>query len=149
MKLEVIHIELAEANDFVAKHHRHHQPVAGHRFSIGCQSEGKLIGVAIIGRPVARLQDDGQTLEVNRVATDGTKNACSILYGAARRACFALGYKRLITYTLPSEGGASLRGAGWKLLGDAGGGSWKRKDRVRNDDHPLQTKLKWEACQTP
>lgn len=145
MKLEIIHVELAEANAFVARHHRHHKPVPGHRFSIGALSSGNLVGVAIIGRPVARMQDDGLTLEVNRVATDGTKNACSVLYGAARRACFALGYKRLITYTLPTEGGASLRGAGWKLLGVAGGGKWSRKDRVRTDEHPLQEKLKWEA----
>jgi hypothetical protein len=149
MKLEIVHVKLADANAFVARHHRHHKPVPGHKYSIGVESSGVLVGVAIIGRPVARLQDDGLTLEVNRVATDGTKNACSILYGAARRACFALGFKRLITYTLPSEGGASLRGAGWKLLGSAGGGKWSRTNRLRDDDHPTQTKLKWEATTTP
>lgn len=146
MKLQIVHIELGEANAFVAKYHRHHSPVTGHRFSIGCVNGDALVGVAIIGRPVARMQDDGLTLEVNRVATDGTKNACSILYGAARRACFALGYKRLVTYTLPSEGGASLRGAGWKCLGIAGGGKWSRNSRPRSDEHPLQEKLKWEAA---
>src|ERR1700734_1687030 len=98
--LELIHIELSEANAFVERHHRHHKPVIGHRFSIGVLQGDVVVGVAIIGRPVARMMDDGLTLEVNRVATDGTKNACSILYGAARRACFALGYKRLVTYTL-------------------------------------------------
>jgi hypothetical protein len=144
--LEIIHIELAEANAFVEKHHRHHKPVTGHRFSFGVLSRRReLVGVAIIGRPVARLQDDGLTLEVNRVATDGTPNACSALYGAARRACFALGYKKLITYTLQTESGSSLNGAGWKCLGLAGGGKWTRKDRPRSDDHPLQAKLKWEA----
>jgi hypothetical protein len=146
MKLAIVHIELAEANAFVEKHHRHHRPVTGHRFSMGCVDGRILVGVVIIGRPVARLEDDGLTLEVNRVATDGTKNACSILYGAARRACFALGYKRLITYTLPSEGGVSLRASGWKLLGVAGGGTWTRNSRPRSDDHPLQEKLKWEAA---
>lgn len=146
MKLHVIHIELCEANEFVAKYHRHHKPVVGHRFSIGLLADEALVGVAIIGRPLSRHMDDGLTLEVNRVATDGTANACSMLYGACRRACFALGYKRLITYTLPTESGSSLRAAGWKLLGVAGGGSWKRKDRARSDDHPLQEKLKWEAA---
>jgi hypothetical protein len=144
--LSIIHIELAEANAFVGKHHRHHRPVVGHRFSIGVTNpKGELVGVAILGRPVARLMDDGLTLEVNRVATDGTDNACSALYGASRRACFALGYKRLVTYTLPTESGSSLRGAGWKCLGAAGGGKWTRNTRQRADDHPLQAKLKWEA----
>ena len=105
--------------------------------------------VAIVGRPVSRMLDDGNTLEVNRVATDGTKNACSALYGAARRATFALGYTRLVTYTLPEEGGASLRGAGFKLLGEAGGGSWSRTSRPRVDTAPLQGKFRWEAVAIP
>lgn len=146
MSLEIIHVELEEANTFVLNHHRHHQPARGHKFSIGCVDGEKLVGVAIIGRPVSRHMDDGLTLEVNRVATDGTKNASSMLYGAARRACFALGYKRLVTYTLPTESGASLRGAGWKVLGTAKGGSWSRNGRERSDDHPLQKKIKWEAA---
>lgn len=143
--LEVVHVELKEANAFVSAHHRHHKPVAGHRFSIGLLSGGELVGVAILGRPVSRMLDDGLTLEVNRVATDGTKNACSALYGAARRACFALGYKRLVTYTLPTESGSSLRGAGWKCLGMAGGGKWTRNSRERFDERNCQPKLRWEA----
>ncbi len=144
--LNIIHIELAEANSFVVKHHRHHKPVAGHRFSIGVTNRNcELVGVAILGRPVSRIMDDGLTLEVNRVATDGTHNACSALYGASRRACFALGYKRLVTYTLTTESGSSLKGAGWKCLGAAGGGRWSRNNRERLDYHPLQKKLKWEA----
>lgn len=149
MKLTIEKIELGTANDFVAFHHRHHKAVVGHKFSFGVFTEDNLVGVAIIGRPVSRMQDDGMTLEVNRVATDGTKNACSMLYGAARRACFALGYKRLITYTLPTEGGVSLRAAGWKLLGTAGGGKWSRKGRERSDEHPTQQKLKWEFSKHP
>jgi len=144
-KLDIVPCDLAEANAFVQRHHRHHQPVPGHKFSIAVVEGDTVRGIAIVGRPTARMSDDGLTLEVVRVATDGTKNACSALYGACRRAVFALGYKRLITYTLPEEGGASLRGAGWKLLGEAGGGSWSRKDRPRVDKHPLQRKLKWEA----
>lgn len=143
--LSIVPCELAEANEFIRQHHRHHQPVPGHKFSLAVTDGETVRGVAVVGRPVARTLDDGMTLEVNRVATDGTKNACSALYGACRRAVFALGYKRLITYTLPEEGGASLRGAGWKLLGEAGGGTWNRKDRPRVDKHPIQKKLKWEA----
>jgi len=145
MALELIPMTLAEANEFVRRHHRHHKPVPGSKFQIGVAEGEKVVGVAIVGRPVARLLDDGWTLEVNRVATDGTKNASSMLYGACRRAAWALGYRRLITYTLPEEGGASLRAAGWKLIGERGGGSWNRNGRPRVDLHPLQRKLLWEA----
>lgn len=146
MKLIIIPLPLEEANELVSRWHRHHKPTPGHKFSIGIADEESIVhGAAIVGRPVARMLDDGLTLEVNRVATDGTKNACSQLYGACRRAAFALGYKRLITYTLPEESGASLRAAGWKLLGVAGGGKWNRPERPRVDLHPLQEKLKWEA----
>lgn len=144
MSLKVVPIELAEANAFVTKHHRHHRAVVGHRFSLGAAADGKIVGVAIVGRPVARGNQDGWTVEVNRVATDGEANCCSFLYGAARKAAFALGYTRIITYTLPEEGGASLRGAGFKLLGERGGGSWTTPSRPRVDKHPLQTKLLWE-----
>lgn len=145
-RLVVVPIPLDEANAFVREHHRHHQPVVGHKFSIAAAIADKVVGVAITGRPVARHHDDGWTLEVNRCCTDGTKNACSFLYGAAWRATRALGYRRLITYTLASEGGASLRGSGWRVVGEAGGGTWNRADRPRVDKHPLQTKICWEAC---
>ena len=145
-KLSIVPLDLAEANEFVRLNHRHHKPAVGHKFSLGVADEaGQVRGVAIVGRPVARMSDNGWTLEVNRVATDGTPNACSALYGAAWRAARALGYKRLITYTLPEEGGTSLRGAGWKCLGEAGGGSWSRTSRPRVDTAPLQTKLCWEV----
>ena len=109
----------------------------------------EVVGVAIVGGPVARLLDDGWTLEVNRCCTNGTKNACSKLYANAWQAAKALGYTKLITYTLASEGGASLRGAGWRCLGEATtkvGQGWNVKSRPRVDTHPLQQKLKWEAC---
>ena len=138
-------ITLAEANEFVRLHHRNHAPVVGHKFSIAVSDGDKVRGVAIIGRPVARLLDNGWTLEVNRVATDGSKNACSMLYGAAWRAAKAMGYKRLITYTLPHEGGASLRAAGWVCIGEAGGGNWNVRSRPRIDTQHQQTKLRWEA----
>ena len=148
-KLTVVPLPLDEANAFVKQHHRHHRPTVGHKFSLGVADEtGTIRGVAIVGRPVARMLQDGLTLEVNRVATDGCPNACSALYGAARRACFALGYRRLITYTLATEPGTSLRGAGWKLLGERGkpnGRSWNMPGRPRVDKHPTQMKLLWEA----
>lgn len=145
MPLMIAPCELKEANEFVRLHHRHHQPVVGHKFSLSVIEGERVCGVAIVGRPVARMLDDGWTLEVNRVATDGTRNACSALYGAARRACFALGYRRLVTYTLPSESGASLRGAGWKLLGAAGGGNWNCASRPRVDSEHQQQKFRWEV----
>ncbi|MGF6444368.1 XF1762 family protein [Paraburkholderia youngii] len=155
--LTIVPISLDEANAFVTAHHRHHGPVAGHKFSIAvadpfsadsiAMQEPQVCGVAIVGRPVARGNDDGWTLEVNRCCTDGTRNACSVLYGAAWRAARALGYSRLITYTLPAEGGASLRGAGWRLLGVRGGGNWNTPARPRIDtDQMLRgQKLLWEA----
>lgn len=144
--LTIVPCTLAVANQWVTALHRHHQKVVGHKFSLGVQDKsGCLHGVCIVGRPVARRLDDGWTLEVTRCCTDGTKNACSALYGAARRAAFALGFKKLVTYTLKEEGGGSLRGAGWKCIGEAGGGSWNVPSRPRVDKHPLQTKLRWEA----
>ena len=146
MRLTVYPCHLDEANLFVRRHHRHHGPVVGHKFSLSvADSEGLCRGVAIVGRPVSRMLDDGLTLEVYRVATDGTPNACSALYGACRRATFALGYKRLVTYTLASESGVSLNAAGWKTLGVAGGGSWCRESRPRIDKHPTQRKIRWEV----
>ena len=146
-KFELVAIPLAEANAFVEQHHRHHQPVVGHKFSLGCALDGEVIGVAIVGRPVARRLDNGLTLEVNRCATDGTANACSWLYGRAWKAAQALGYHRLITYTLPEEGGASLNGAGWRCVGRKGKkdeSGWSSSGRPRVDKHPLQMKLRWE-----
>jgi hypothetical protein len=157
MSLVIVSTTLAEANAFVSQHHRHHKPVTGHKFSIAAADAGFWLidtrapivcGVAIIGRPVARGNDDGMTLEVNRCCTDGTRNACSMLYGAAWRATKAMGYRRLITYTLPAEGGASLRAAGWTLIGERGGGNWNTPGRPRIDtDAALRgQKLLWEVA---
>lgn len=147
MTLEVVPITLAEANAFVTQHHRHHGPVVGHRFSLAVADQaGDVRGVAIIGRPVARRLDNGLTLEITRVATDGCKDACSALYGAARRAAFALGYRKLVTYTLASENGASLRAAGYRVVGEVTGRSWSCASRPRVDKHPMQNKLRWEAA---
>lgn len=144
MKLSHIRIELSEANDFVAEHHRHHKPVQGHLFSLGAVLGEKIVGVAIVGRPVSRHRDDGMTAEVTRLCTDGTKNACSFLYGAAARAAFALGFTRIGTYILASEPGTSLTATGWRLIGETDGRSrfgGAGRPRVEN---PVQKKLLFE-----
>lgn len=137
-------LDFATAADFVRLHHRHHTPPAGHKFSLGCIKGAELVGVVIVGRPVSRMRDNGETLEVTRLCTDGTPNACSFLYGAAARACFALGYRRIGTYILKSEPGTSLTAAGWKLIGERGGKSWSREWRPRDDKAPLEPKLLFE-----
>lgn len=103
MGLTLTPITLAEANAFVKQHHRHHQPTTGHIVSVAVSDDEKVRGVAIVGRPVARMLDDGFTAEVNRCCTDGAHNACSMLYRAAWRAVRALGYRKLITYTLQEK----------------------------------------------
>lgn len=142
--LIIVPVELGEANAFVTQHHRHHQPVVGHKHSMGAILNDAVVGVVIIGRPVSRMRDDGLTLEVTRLCTDGTKNACSFLYGAAARYAFAAGYKRIGTYILNTENGASLKASGWRLIGERGGGSWSVPSRPRVDKHPTQGKLLWE-----
>lgn len=145
LKLHIVPIIQREAMAYIERHHRHHKPPRGSIFQIAVADEDNEIrGVAMVGRPVSRVLQDGWTLEVNRVATDGARNACSMLYGACWRTAKALGYRRLVTYTLPEEGGASLRGAGFTLLGQAGGGSWSSDNRPRVDLHPLQVKFRWE-----
>lgn len=137
---------LREASKFVALHHRHHKPPQGGLFAVACAVDGdkEPCGVVIVGKPIARMIDDGWTVEATRVCTLGNRNACSMLYRAAWRAARAMGYRRLITYTLADEGGASLRAAGFRLIGEAGGGSWNRATRPRVDMHPTQKKLRWE-----
>lgn len=141
--MNVSHVELRDANAFIAELHRHHKPVQGHRFSIGANHGGKLVGVAVVGRPVARLTDQRTVVEVTRLATDGTKNACSFLYAAAARAAFELGYSRIQTFILASEPGTSLVASGWECLGTCGGGTWVRKNRDRRTDQPMELKTKY------
>jgi len=143
--LELVPITLKEANAFVERYHRHHKPVVGHKFSVAASDGKNIVGVAIVGRPVSRYLDDGWTLEVNRLCTDGTKNACSFLYSAAWRAARNMGYKKLITYIMQSENGASLRASGWKCVGEAGGLKWTGKRRPEVDLYPQQMKLRFEV----
>ena len=119
--MQLAPITLKAANEFVSSYHRHHRASVGHKFSIGVKENDRLVGVAICGRPVSRILDDGYTLEINRLCTDGTHNACSMLYAASARAAKAMGYKRIITYILESEPGTSLAAAGFQNEGEAGG----------------------------
>jgi len=150
MSLRHQRIEFEAAAAFVSEHHRHHTPPTGHFFSIAAFDGDRLCGVVMVGRPVARARQDGLTAEVTRLCTDGTRNACSFLYGRASRAALALGFRRLGTYTLKSEGGASLRAAGWRVVAEVKGRSWSCPSRPRTDKHPTEDKLLWEpANDTP
>ena len=145
MSPEIVPMYIGDARTFVERHHRHHPPPQGGLFAVGAASGGDVIGVAIVGRPLARRLQDGWTAEVTRLCVlEGYPNACSMLFAACWRATRALGWRRLITYTLPVESGASLRGAGWRLVGERGGGTWNRKDRPRVDRAPTGQKLLWE-----
>jgi hypothetical protein len=147
--LQLRPISLRVANEFVAANHRRHGPVCGHKFAVAvADGRGAVRGVAIAGRPVARLLDSGWRLEVVRVATDGTPNVCSMLYGATARAGVAIGYRRedILTYTLASEAGASLRAAGWVQVAITNGSSWDRPSRPRTDHHPTTDKIRWHAA---
>lgn len=146
IRLRVIPIELKEANALVAALHRHHQPCQGHRFSLGViDDDDNLRGAIIIGRPVARLAGHPRVvLEVTRLVTDGTPNACSMLYAAAARVGKALGYARIQTYILEEETGVTLKATGWECEGAAGGGQWKHTDgKPRRTDQPIGAKARW------
>ena len=144
MSLYVVPCDVRVANDFVSRHHRHHGPVQGAKFTAAVALGDDIVGVAVVGRPVARHLDDGFTVEITRVATDGTRNACSMLYGAAWRIARELGYRRVVTYTLESESGASLRAAGYRLAEPVRGRSWSCPSRPRQDKTEIENRLRWE-----
>jgi hypothetical protein len=132
--LKIRPVSLKAAQEYVRDYHRHNKPPVGHKFSIGLYDSDRLVGVATAGRPVARMLDDGLTLEVTRTCTDGTRNANSMLYGAIVRAATALGYARCVTYTQHDESGASLRGAGWTPVQElAPRAGWTAPSRPRED----------------
>lgn len=145
-KLNLQPITLKEAQCFVELNHSHHGAPIGWLFGVAVNDGEKIVGVAMAGRPVARMFDDGWTVEITRCCTDHTQHVASKLYGALVRAARALGYTRVITYTLKSESGDSLKAAGWKVIAEAGGGSWHRKSRPRVDTHPTEQKLLWEPA---
>ena len=135
---------LKEANEYVQKFHRHHKPTTGHKFSIKLvDSDGDIVGVAICGRPVSRYLDDGVTLEINRLCTNGERNACSMLYGACVRIAKNMGYDRVITYILASEDGASLKASNFICEGEAGGEVWTGKRSGRDNGVPKEKKTRW------
>jgi len=159
MRLELVPLTLTEAHAFVEGHHRHHDRDESGRFAIGAARVRVVVAVAIVGRAKARLLDaDDYTAEVTRLCSIETGRfadsagklhascACSMLYAACWRAWRAMGGRRLVTYILPEEGGISLEAAGWTCVGEAGGGSWDRKDRPRVDEHPTQLKIRWERA---
>lgn len=142
--MKIVHLELAEANAFVLALHRHHKPVVGHRFSLGLLDNDRLCGVAIVGRPVARMTDPRTVAEVTRLCTDGTKNACSHLYAAAARAARALGFSKIQTFILATEPGTSVAAAGWDFETISDGGDWNRPSRgARRTDQPMTPKVRW------
>jgi hypothetical protein len=143
--LKVRPMTLRAARAYVTEHHRHHRAPQGGLFAVGVEAGGVLVGCAIVGKPVARMLNDDLTVEITRCCTDGTRNACSFLYRVCVRVAHAMGYRRVLTYTLASESGASLRGAGFEVTANSGGGSWSRPSRSRIDKHPTQMKLRWEA----
>lgn len=143
MPLKLVPITLKEANELVGQEHRHHKPTVGHKFSIGVVKDGKLVGAVIVGRPVARMTDFHTIAEVTRLVTDGTRNACSILYAAAARAAQAMGYERIQTFVLDSEPATSLRAASWTFDGLTEGGQWKHTAGPRRQDQPICPKQRW------
>jgi hypothetical protein len=143
--LEIVPMTLRDARKWVDMVHRHHPPPAGGLFAVGLADDAKIVGAAIVGRPVARGCQDGWTAEVTRVAVkEFVQNGNSKLYAACWRAARSLGYRKLITYTLETEPGTGVKAAGWKMVGAVRGRSWHTPSRPRIDKHPLQNKLRWE-----
>lgn len=149
MTLKLVPVSHSEANEFVRSFHRHNKPTVGHIFSLAVSDGDRLVGVCIVGRPVSRMLQDGETLEVLRCCViDGSpKGACSYLYSRAWKAASALGWSKLITYTLTSESGSSLRGAGWKVIGvspAATGKAWQNRPGREWQAVVGQDKFRWE-----
>lgn len=146
MALHLQPISYGEACAFIRLHHRHLLPPQGWKFGVAVNDGERVVGVVTMGRPVARGLDDGLTLEVTRCCTDGTPHVASKLYAAVARAARALGYRRVVTYTLKEEAGTSLKAAGWRVLWETTGGSWDCPSRRRVDMHPTGQKVLWEAA---
>lgn len=140
--MNIIPISLSQANEYVTVYHRHHKAVRGCKFCIALKSEDEIVGVAICGRPVSRYYDNGTTLEINRLCTNGQKNACSMLYGACCRIAKEMGYKKIITYILESENGASLKASNFICEGIAGGKIWTGSRR-KDNGVPKEMKQRW------
>lgn len=143
--MEAVPITLRAANAFVKEHHRHSLPAAGCRFAIGCEADGKLVGVAIAGRPVARRLDDGHTLEITRVCSTGERNVNSFLYARVARIAKMMGYRRVITYSLEAECGSSLKAVGARITGEVKPQEWSVPSRPRKSQEVYkEAKARWE-----
>lgn len=143
MRIEAVPLSQAQANEYVARYHRHHDPVRGDKFRVGASINGELAGVVQVGRPVARMLDDGKTVEVVRLCTNGEKDVCSFLYGKAARIAKELGYEKIITYILDTEPGTSLKAAGWIEEQKTKGGEWTRPSRKRATTAPTAPKRRY------
>lgn len=141
--LSIKPIHLKNAKEFVRLYHRHNIPPVGGKFAVSCYDGNRLCGVAICGRPTARRSDDGKTLEIYRNCTDGTFNACSKLYGACCRVAKIMGYQRIVTYTLESETGTSLKASGFQYEGESGGIAWTGERRRDYYISPEEMKSRW------
>jgi len=141
--LTIVPINFRQACSFVRANHRHHGPPQGQKFSIAVAENGLLVGVSIVGRPVSRHLDDGKTLEVTSLCTDGSANACSKLYAASWRVGREMGYQKMITYILCTESGISLLASGWVCEGLAGGGNWNKPGRPRVNSDNQQPKKRF------
>lgn len=145
--MKIVPLTLAQANELVERLHRHHKKCQGHRFSLGLETDGVLVGAVIVGRPVARGCDPYLTAEVTRLVTNGTKNACSALYGAAARVCKEMGFTKIQTYILEEESGVSLRASGWTKVGETASGDWNHSAQYagkRRTDQPMCIKHRYE-----
>lgn len=142
--LSIVPITLIEAKRFIEQFHRHHCPPVGHRWSIGVANMKGLCGVAVCGRPVARRLPADSLLEINRLATDGTQNACSKLYGTCAAIAKLMGFRDIETAILESESGISLKAAGYQFRRVTRGGTWNRPARGgRRTDQPDCPKHIW------
>ena len=146
--MKLVPLTFRQASAIVVQYHRHNKPVTGGRFCLGAEHNGLLVGVAIVGRTIARLLHTDLTAEVTRlcVVPSAPKNTCSFLYAGARRVWQTMGGERLVTYTLDAESGASLRAAGWTITARIDGEQWGRKNRPRKNQAVCsESKLRWEA----
>ncbi len=142
--MKVVPLTLRQANEFIEQHHRHHKKAQGHRFSVGVQGDnGQLLGVAVVGRPVARKTDQYNVCEVVRLCTTGCKNVCSMLYASAARAAEAMGFSRIQTFILDTEPGTSLKATSWVKGDQTPGKSWSVPSRQRIDKCVLGKRVKW------
>jgi hypothetical protein len=143
MKIKAVPISLKTAAGYISTHHRHHQPLQRDKYRVAAVVSGEIVGVVQVNRPVSRILDDGKTLEVVRLCTNGERNVCSFLYSRAARIAKELGYEKIITYILCSESGDSLRASGWHKEADIKGKSWDCPSRKRVDKHPICDKQRW------